>query len=99
MIFHIQKMIHTVFRYCISTKMTPTKKERSGDIRSLVIEHFFNGDSYAIRAKTMLIPRPIVQSIIKKYKQTTCILTLSGRGRKRKTTQHLFIELFNERES
>ena len=74
--------------------MAPKKKEHSGDIRSLVIEHFFNGDSYAIRAKKSA---PTVQSIIKKYKQTKCILNLSGRGRKWKTTQHFFIELFNER--
>ena len=46
--------------------MTPKKKEHSADIRSLVIEHFFNGDSYAMRAKKkVLIPRPTVQSIIK----------------------------------
>ena len=77
--------------------MTPKKKEHSSDIRSLVIEHFLNGDSYAMIAKNVLIPRPTVQSIIKKYKQTKCILNLLGRGRKRKTTQHLLIELFNER--
>ena len=46
--------------------MAPKKKEHSGDIRSLVIEHFFNSDSYAMRAKRVLIPRPTVQSIIKK---------------------------------
>ena len=74
--------------------MAPKKKEHSG---SLVTEHFFNGDSYAIRAKKVLIPRPTVKSIIKKYKQTKCILNLSGRGRKWRTTQHFFIELFNER--
>ena len=61
------------------------------------MEHFLNGDSYAMIAKNVLIPRSTVQSIIKKYKQTKCILNLSGRGRKRKTTQHLLIELFNER--
>ena len=33
--------------------MAPKKKEHSGDIRSLVIEHFLNGDgdSYAMIAK------------------------------------------------
>ena len=77
--------------------MAPKKTERSGEIRSLVIEHFFNGDSYVIRAKKVIIPRPTVQYIIKKWKQTKCILNLSDRGRKRKTTQHLLIELFNER--
>ena len=35
--------------------MAPKKKEHSGDIRSLVIEHFLNGDSYAMRAKKVLI--------------------------------------------
>ena len=49
--------------------MTPKKKEHSGDIRSLVIGHFFNDDSYAMMAKKVLIPCPIVQSITKKYKQ------------------------------
>ena len=77
--------------------MAPKKKEHSGDIRSLVIEHFFDCDSYAMIAKKVLISHPTVQSIIKRYKQTKCILNLSGRGRKRKTTQHLLIELFNER--
>ena len=46
--------------------MAPKKKKHSGDIRSLVIEHFFNGDSYAMIAKKVPIPRPTVQSIIKK---------------------------------
>ena len=77
--------------------MAPKKKEHSADIRSLVIEHFFNDHSYAMRAKNVIIPRSTVQSIIKKYKQTKRILNPSGRGRKRKTVQHLFIELFNER--
>ena len=77
--------------------MAPKKNEHSADIRSLVIEHFFNDDSYAIRAKKVIIPRPTVQFIIKKYKQIKWILNLSGRGRKRKTTQYLFIELFNKR--
>ena len=62
--------------------MAPTKKEHSRDIRSLVIEHFLNGDSYAMIAKKVLISSPTVQSIIKKYKQTKCIVNLSGRGRK-----------------
>ena len=71
--------------------MAPKKKE---DIRSLVIEHFFNGNQ---SLKKVIIPRLTVQSVIKRYKQTKCILNLSGRGRKRKTTQHLLIELFNKR--
>ena len=50
--------------------MPPKKKKRSGDIRSLVIEHFLNGDFYAMIAKKVLVPHPTVQSIIKKYKQT-----------------------------
>ena len=40
----------------------------------------------AMIGKQVLIPHPTVQFIIKKYKQTKCILNLSGRGRKRKTT-------------
>ena len=31
--------------------MAPKKKEHSADVRSLVIEHFFNGESYAMRGK------------------------------------------------
>ena len=77
--------------------MAPKKKQHSPDIRSLVIQHLLNSHSYAIRAKRVRILRPTVQSIIKKYKQTKCILKLSDRGRKRKTTQHLLFELFNER--
>ena len=60
--------------------MAPKKKEHSGDIRFLVFENFLNGDSNAMIAKNVLIPRPTIQSIIKKYKQTKCILNLSGRG-------------------
>jgi len=69
--------------------MAPKKKEYSTDFRTLVIKHFLNGDSYAEIAQKVLIPRPSVQSIIKKYKQTKCISNLSGRGRKRKTTAHV----------
>lgn len=65
--------------------MAPKKKEYSTDSRSLVIEHFLNGDSYAEIAKKVLIPRPTVQSIVKNFKETKCIPNLSGRGRKRKT--------------
>jgi transposase len=66
--------------------MAPKKREHSTDLRSLVIEHFLHGDSYAVIAKKVLIPRPTVQSIIQKYKRTKCIVNLPGRGRKRKTT-------------
>ena len=60
--------------------MAPKKKEHSGNIRFLVFENSLNGDSNAMIAKNVLIPRPTIQSIIKKYKQTKCILNLSGRG-------------------
>ena len=76
-------------KYVLFTAVNPAAVNQvcmTDNIRSLVIEHFFSGDSYAMRAKKVLIPRPTVQPIIKKYKQTKCILTLSGRGRKRKTT-------------
>lgn len=66
--------------------MAPKKKEHSTDLRSLVIQHFLNGDSYAMIAKKVRIPRPTVQSIVQKYKKTKCIVNLFGRGRKRKTT-------------
>ena len=67
-------------------EMAPKKKEHSTDLRSLVIRHFLNGDSYASIAGKLLIPRSTVQSIVQKYKQTKCIVNLFGRGRKRKTT-------------
>ena len=66
--------------------MAPKKKEHSPDLRSRVIQHFLNGDSYTDIAEKVLIPRPTIQSIIQKYKKTRCVLNLSGRGRKRKTT-------------
>jgi transposase len=73
-------------RSFILFEMARKKKEYSSDIRSLVVQHFHNGDSYAEIAKKVLVPRPTVQSIIKKYKKTKCILNMSGRVRKRKTT-------------
>ena len=76
-------------KYVLFTAVNPAAVNQvcvTDNIRSLVIEHFLSGDSYAMRAEKVLIPHPTVQPIIKKYKQTKCILTLSGRGRKRKTT-------------
>ena len=67
-------------------EMAPKKKEYSTDLRSLVIQHFLNGDSYAVIAKKVLIPHPTIQSITKKYNKIKCILNLSGRDRKRKAT-------------
>jgi transposase len=66
--------------------MAPKKKEHSNDLRTLVIKHYLNGDSQREIAKKVLLSRPTVQSIIKKYKNTKCIGNLFGRGRKRKTT-------------
>ena len=66
--------------------MPTKKKEHLTDLWSLVIEHFLNGDSYAMIPKKVLIPGPTVQYIVQKYKRTKCIVNLSGRGRKRKTT-------------
>ena len=56
-------------------EMAPKKNEYSTDLRSLVTEHFSNNDSYATIAKKLLIPRPTIQSIIKKTKR---IVNLSG---------------------
>ena len=55
-------------------------------MRSLVVKHFENGDSYAVIAKKTLLPRSTVQYIIKRYKNTKCIVNMRGRGRRRKTT-------------
>jgi transposase len=66
--------------------MAPKKKEHSNDLRTLVIKHYLNGDSQREIAKKVLLSRPTVQSIIKKYKNTKCLGNLFGRGRKRKTT-------------
>ena len=65
--------------------MAPKKKEHSNDLRSLVINHYFNSDSRREIAKKVLLSRPTVQSIIK-YKNTKCIGNLFGRGCKPKTT-------------
>ena len=66
--------------------MAPKKKEHSNGLRTLVINYYLNGDSQREIAKKVLLSRPIVQSIIKKYKNTRCIGNLFGRGRKPKTT-------------
>ena len=66
--------------------MTPKKKEHSNDLRTLVINYYLNSDSQREIAKKVLLSRPTVQSIIKKYKYTKCIGNLFGRGRKPKTT-------------
>ncbi|CAF1541910.1 unnamed protein product [Rotaria magnacalcarata] len=66
--------------------MAPRRKEHSSDIRSLVIQHFENGDSYSTIATKTLLPRSTIQYIIKRYKTTKCILNVKGQGRKRKTT-------------
>ena len=69
--------------------MAPKKKEYSNDLRTLVINHYLNGDSQREIAKKALLSRPIVQSIIKKYKNTKCIGNLFGHGRKPKTTSRI----------
>ncbi|CAF1527135.1 unnamed protein product [Adineta ricciae] len=66
--------------------MAPKKKEHSIDVRSQVIQHFLNGDSYTDIVDKVLIPRPTIVSIVQKYKKSKCVLNISGRGRKRKTT-------------
>ncbi|CAF1463496.1 unnamed protein product [Didymodactylos carnosus] len=66
--------------------MAPNRREYSNDLRSVVIQHFLNGDSYTEISKKAFVKRPTVQSMIKKYKNTKCIGNIIGRGRKRKTT-------------
>ena len=66
--------------------MVPKKKEHSNYLRTLVINHYLNGDSQREIAKKMLSSRSTVQSMIKKYKNTKCVGNLFGRGRKPKTT-------------
>ena len=51
-------------------EMAAKKNQYSIDFRSLVIQHYLNGNSYAMRATKVLIPRPTIQSIIKKYNKT-----------------------------
>ena len=60
--------------------MAPKKKEHSNNVRILVINHYLNGYSQ------LLLSRPTVQSIIKKYQNTKCTGNLFGRSRKPKTT-------------
>jgi len=66
--------------------MAPKKKEHSIDLRTLVIQHYLNGDSQREIAKKVLLSRETVRSMINKYKKTKCIKNLFSRGRKRKTT-------------
>lgn len=66
--------------------MAPKKKEHSNDVRTLVIEHYLNGDSQREIAEKVMLSRETVRSMINKYKNTKCIGNLFGRGRKRKTT-------------
>ena len=66
--------------------MVPKKKEHSTDLRSLLIQHFLNCDSYAIIAKKVFLPRSTVQAIVEKYKKKNCVANSASRGRKRKTT-------------
>ena len=66
--------------------MAPKKKKHSNDLRTLVINHYLNGDSQREIAKKVLLSRPTVQLIIKKYKNTKCIGNLFGRRRRPKTT-------------
>ena len=77
--------------------MAPRRKEHSSDIRSLVIQHFENGDSYATIAKKTLLPRSTIQCIIKRYKKTKCILNMKGRGRKRKRKTTATVDRFIQR--
>ena len=68
--------------------MGPKKKEYSFDLRETIIKHFLNGDSEHQIAQKMLVPRNSVHYIIAKYKNTKCIATIIGLGRKRKTSIH-----------
>ena len=82
--FHVKKK--AFWCYSLNTfEMASKKNEYSTGLLSLIIQYFLNGDSYAVIAKRVLIPSPTIQSVVKKYNKTNCILNLSGRGRKRKT--------------
>ena len=69
--------------------MAPKKKEHSVDVREKVIKHFQNGDTEHEIAKKLLLPRTSMHYIIAKYKKTRCLVNIVGRGRKRKTSEHL----------
>ncbi|CAF1516966.1 unnamed protein product [Adineta ricciae] len=56
--------------------MEPKIKEHSTDVRSQVIQHYLNGDSYPDIVDKVLIPRPTIQSIVQKYKKSKCVLNL-----------------------
>ena len=67
------------------------KKERSNDLRTLVVRHYQNGDSLSKIAAKILLSRSTVEYMVDKYKSTKCISHVFGHGRKRKraTTDRL----------
>ena len=65
--------------------MTPKKKEHTNDLRTLVIQHYQNGDLLSEVAATTPLFRSTVQYMVDKYKSTKCIGNLFGRACKRKT--------------
>ena len=66
--------------------MAPKKKVRSDDLRSLVIQHFQNGDSQRMIAAITLLLREAVQDTISEYKRVKCVGNLFEQGRGRRTT-------------
>ena len=73
-------------------KMAFKKNEHSTDLRSLVVQRFLNGDSYAVIGKKALIPRRTIQSIITKYNKTNKKSQVEN-----EKLQILLIELFSVR--
>ena len=67
-------------------EMALKNNEYSTDLRSLVIEHFLNSDSYTTVAKKLPIPRSTISFCYQKIQKPKRVLNLSGRGRKRKST-------------
>ena len=62
-----------------------TEKEHTSDLRTLVMQHYQNGDSLNEIAAKTLLARSAAQHMVDKYKSTRCIGCLFGCGHKRKT--------------
>ena len=67
--------------------MKKTRKEHSIFERSKIITLFEEKYSFSEISEKTNIPRSTVQHIIEKYKETSMVINIKGRGRKRKTSE------------
>ena len=60
--------------------MAPKKKEHTNDLRTLVIQHYQNGDSLGEIAAKTLLSRSTAQYMVDKYKSTAIYLDVLSKG-------------------